>query len=83
MSRAQPPRDFAAYEMNKAVGVLNELKNAQGQAGALAAASVMAQVAIAAALLDVAEAIRSNRAGDSVERAMDRMTEAMRNGRPS
>lgn len=78
-SADQTPREFARVEINTTRADLNK----PGQVTAdqlIAAARARAQLAIAAALLDVASAIRESDPSLVVGQAMDRMTEAIREG---
>ncbi|MEV5813466.1 hypothetical protein [Streptomyces mutabilis] len=78
--RNQTPGDFAAIMINDVRDNLAQAPTVRG-AETLAAFSVAgAQLAIAAALLDVADAICSCDPGPAVERAMDRMTVAVCDG---
>lgn len=77
MPADQTPRDFAAAEINqtrKDIGQPRDLTADQ----MFAACAARAQLAIAAALLDVAAAIRESDPSLIVGQAMDRMTEAVR-----
>lgn len=82
MPSDQTPRDYTVAEINQTQKDIAQPRDLSADQ-LFAACTARAQLAVAAALLDIADAIRGDGTGSAVERAMDRMTEAMRNGRPS
>lgn len=75
----QTPRDFATAEINQTRKDISQPRNLTADQ-MFAACAARAQLAVAAALLDVAAAIRSSDPGPAVERSMGRLTEALRDG---
>ena len=82
MPSDQTLRDYTVAEINQTQKDIAQPRDLSADQ-LFAACTARAQLAVAAALLDIADAIRGDGTGSAVERAMDRMTEAMRNGRPS
>ncbi len=81
MPANQTPREFAAAVINDVKNNINQAPAVPASADAFAAiCNAQAGLAIAAALLEVADAIRSDGTGSAIERAMNRLTEAVRDG---
>lgn len=73
----QTPREFAAAVINNVKNNINAAPTVQDSGAFAAMSTAQAHLAIAAALLDVADAIRGD-GGTAQQAAMDRMTEAVR-----
>ncbi|QES45228.1 hypothetical protein DEJ49_33350 [Streptomyces venezuelae] len=77
----QTPGAFAAAVINDVRDNINAAPGVDDAAVFAAVCGAQAQLAIAAALLDVADAIRSKgkgkNKGDAIARAVDRMTDAV------
>ncbi|SOE25647.1 hypothetical protein [Streptomyces sp. OK228] len=77
MPADQTPRDFATAEINETRGDLNKPRGFTADQ-LVAAAGARAQLAIAAALLDVADAIRESGPESAAKQPMDLMAAALR-----
>lgn len=75
----QTPAQFAAIEINQTRADLNQVRDLRTDQ-LIAAATARAQLAIAAALLDVADAIRESGGESAVKQPMDLMAAALRRG---
>ncbi|WP_030777271.1 hypothetical protein [Streptomyces sp. NRRL S-920] len=80
MPEQQTPKQFALAVINDAKNNISQLGTVRGEASLITSVTAQAHLAIAAALLDMGEAIRGDGTGASVERAMGRLTEALREG---
>lgn len=81
MPDEKTPREFAAAEINQTLKDVAQPRDLTPDQ-LFAACTARAQLAVAAALLDVASAIRESDPSMVVTQAMDRMTAAMQGRAP-
>jgi hypothetical protein len=78
MPSDQTPRDFTVFEINQVRKDIAQPRDLTADR-LIAACAARAQLAVAAALLDVADAIRSSAPGPDVTRALGGIATAVKN----